>query len=374
MAVEIVAAKTAKQKKQFIYFPEKLYEDKYPQWVHPIYMSERDFFNPAKNQSWSFCDGEMFLAYRDKKIVGRILAMVNHKVNKVKNEKNGRFGFFDTIDDKEVAAALLLAAEEWVKEKGCNRIVGPLGLTDLDCEGMLVEGSEHRATITTWWHPPYTPALLEALGYKKEIDWVTYKVDFLKPLPPVYPKIAERILKRGRYKLLEFTKRKQFKTIVEPIFELINTTYADLYGFSPLNDEEIRKIAAEYSPIMDPRFVKVVTYNDKVIAFTIGIPDMSEGIRAARGRLFPFGLFKMLNSAKRTKQLDMLLGAIAEEHRGKGLDVLMAVSIINTALAAGFTYSDTHHELEDNVMVRAEMERLGGEVYKRYRAFSKELS
>jgi GNAT superfamily N-acetyltransferase len=373
LSIQIREARTAKERRQFIFFPEKLYEKRYPQWVHPIYVSEREFFNPGKNHSWKFCDGALFLAWRDGKTVGRIMAMINHKVNRVNNEATGRFGFFDCVNDREVAARLLNAAEEWVAQRECNRIVGPLGFTDLDCEGMLVEGFEHRATITTWWHPPYTPSLIEEAGYRKEIDWVTYLVDVTSPLPEVYLKVADRIKKRGEYALVEFSKRSQLKTVIEPIFKLINETFSELYGFSPLDDEEIRKIAADYIVIIDPRFVKVVSIGGKVVAFTIGIPDMTEGIRAARGRLFPFGIFKILNAGKRTRQLDMLLGGIAKEHRGRGLDVLMATSVFRNAIEAGITSLDSHHELEDNLKVRAEMERLGGKIYKRYRAFAKEL-
>lgn len=373
MTFEIKEAKTRKEKKLFIFLPEMLYEKRYPQWVHPIYASEEEFFDPQKNQAWNYSDGVLFLAFKDGKPCGRIMGIINHKVNKFRKENGARFGFFDSIDDQGVASALLGAVEEWARNKGKDRLVGPLGFTDLDPEGMLVEGYEHLATITTWWHPPYTPKLVETAGYKKEIDWVTYKVDLTKPIPEVYTKIAKRVLDRTEYKLLDIRKRNGLKPYIKPVFELINEAYRHLYGFSPLDGPEMDKIAADYLPLLDPRFVKLVTLDGKLVAFTIGLPDISEGARAARGRLFPFGIFKILASSKKSKQLDMMLGAIKEEHRGKGLDVLMAVDLYEKAIKAGMTHSDSHHELETNTVMRAEMEKLGGVTYKRHRIFYKDL-
>lgn len=373
MSVQIREVQTKKEKKLFIYFPEKLYEERYPQWVHPIYKSEFEFFDSGKNSAWGYSEGALFLAWREGKVVGRIMALINHKVNRFRTENSSRFGFFDSVDDQGVASALLAGAEDWGRSKGADRIVGPLGFTDLDPEGMLVEGHEHRATIATWWHPPYAPRLVETAGYKKETDWVTYLVGISQPLPPIYEKIAQRLTSRSSYRLKEFTKRGELAPFIEPVFALINDAYQHLYGFAPLDEDEIRKVAADYLPILDPRFVKAVTLDDELLGFAIGMPDMTEGIRKARGRLFPFGIFKILGAAKRTKQLDMLLGAIKEEHRGKGLDVLMANALYRSAREAGMTHSDSHHELESNLRVRAEMEKLGGRLYKRHRIYFKEL-
>jgi GNAT superfamily N-acetyltransferase len=373
MAIEIREIHSKKEKRLFIFLPERLYEKRYPQWVHPIYQSEFEFFDPGKNPAWGYSEGTLFLAWRNGKVVGRIMALLNHKVNRFRNQNSARFGFFDSVDDQEVASALFKVAEDWARSKGCDRIVGPLGFTDLDPEGMLVEGFEHRATIATWWHPPYTPKLVEAAGYAKETDWVTYLVDIQDGLPGVYEKIARRLTSRSSYRLREFKKRGEFVPFIEPVFSLINDSFKHLYGFAPLDEEEIRKVAADYIPILDPRFVKVVTLDGELVGFAIGVPDMTEGIRKARGRLFPFGIFKILSARKHSKRLDMLLGAIKEEHRGKGLDVLMANALYESARKAGMTHSDSHHELETNTRMRAEMERIGGRIYKRHRIYYKEL-
>lgn len=373
MSLEIREVADKKEKKLFIRLPERLYEERYPQWVHPIYKNEEAFFDPAKNQAWNQGEGVLFLAWLDSQPVGRIMALINHRLNKLEEKADARFGFFDCIESRDAVVGLLGAAEDWARAKGCERIVGPLGFTNMDPEGLLVEGYQHRASIATWWHPPYLKKLIEEAGYKKEVDWVTYLVDFSKPFPPVYEKIAKRVLSRTEYKLKEFSRRSEFSPYIKPIFNLINEAYSDIYGFSPLHPEEIEKIASDYIPILDPRFVKVVTLDDEVVSFALGIPDMSKGIRAARGRLYPFGFLKILRARRKSKRLDMLLGAIKAEHRGKGLDVLMANALYASARKAGMQASDSHHELEENVKMRAEMEKLGGRIYKRHRLYCKEL-
>ncbi|MBN2378185.1 hypothetical protein JXM67_00060 [candidate division WOR-3 bacterium] len=373
MSVKVRAARSAREKRIFIHLPERLYEKRFENWVHPIYVIEKDLLNPAKNDAWGFCEGEFLIAWQEDDPVGRILVFINHKVNRLRGERHARFGFFDCEDNQEVASSLLKAAEEWAKSKGCECIVGPLGFTDMDAEGMLVEGFDEQTSISTWWHPPYTFNLVEGAGYKKEIDWVTYLVDLSRPLPEVYNKVADRLKFRSKYKLHQFTRRKDLWPFAVPVFRLINETYVDLYGFSPLTEEEIHKIAREYIPLLDPRFVKIVTLNGDVKSFVIGIPDMTPGIRKARGRLFPFGFLHIQSSAKHSKRLDMLLGAVAEDHRGKGLDMLMAVAFHESAVQSGFTHADSHHELETNTRVRGEMEKLGGKLYKRYRIYRKNL-
>lgn len=371
MAVAIREVRTGKDFKRFIYFPEKLYASRYPQWVHPIYTNERDFFNKKKNPSWEHCEGVCFLAER-KEIVGRIMGIINHKGNKFLDSSFARFSHFDCIDDQEVASLLFREVEEWAKKQGCDQVIGPMALTDLDPEGMLVEGFEERASITTWWHPPYTPRLVENAGYRKHVDWVTYYVDF-SSWPASYEKIARRLLERTDYVLREFTRTRELKPFILPVFELINRTYDELYSFSPFTDEEARKISADYLTIIEPRLVKIVTMGKEVIAFALGFPDMTEGIQAARGRLFPFGLFKILKSRQQSRRLDMMLGAIDKNHRGKGIDVLMANAMYSSARELGMDHADSHHEFETNTKVRAEMERVGGRIYKRHRLFIKDL-
>jgi len=374
MPVEIREVRTGKEKRLFIYFPERLYEKRYPQWVHPIYKMQRSYFDPGKNDAWNHSDVVLYLAWRSGRPVGRIMALINHRLNKFRSTNEARFSYFDCINDQQVATALLNTAEKWARAKGISCIIGPLGFTNTDTQGILVEGQKHRSIIASWWHPPYTPSLIEEAGYRKEIDWVGYSIDLTEnTIPAVYAKIAKRVLAHTRYELVEFKRHKELKAFIEPVFKLVNESYADLYGFSPLTDEEIKKTAANYFAFLDHRFAKIVTLNEEVVGFALGLPDLSRGFRAARGRLFPFGFTKILRARNRSKRLDMVLGAIKRGHRGKGLDALMANSMYRSAIDAGMTHIDTHKEQEKNTKVRGELERVGGKIYKRYRVYRKKL-
>jgi hypothetical protein len=256
-----------------------------------------------------------------------------------------------------------------------TRIVGPYGFSDQDPEGYLIEGFEHRATIATYYNFDWLPRMVENEGYIKDIDYYVYKLDVPQELPEFYHKIFERAQKRGNFTPVEFRKRKELKPWIRPILGLMNECYtgSNIYGFAPLEEKEMDDLAKRYMPILDPRFIKVVTKDGEPAAFVVGMPDMTAGIQKARGRLLPFGFIHILRAAKKTKQLDLLLGAVKDKYRGMGLDVIMGFKMLTSAREAGFAYLDSHHEMESNVKVRAEMERMGGKVYKRFRVFQKNL-
>lgn len=374
MAIKLIEVKTKKQLKTFIYLPEKLHKGR-KNWVPPIYMDEWAYFNPKKNKAFGYSDTLMLLAEKDGEIVGRVMGIINRRYNEVRNEKTARFGYLESIQDQEVVHALLSQIEQWAKEKGMTRIIGPYGFSDQDPEGFLIKGFEHRATIATYYNFEWMPEMVEKEGYTKDIDYFVYKIEIPKEIPEVYRRVSERILTKGNFQLLEFKKRKEIKPWVRPILSLMNECYleSNIYGYAPLDEKEMDALAKKYLPVLDPRFVKGVLKDGEVVAFIIGIPDLTEGIQKARGRLFPFGIFKILRARKKTKQLDLLLGGIKKEYRGVGLDALMGMAMISSAQQAGFEIIDTHHEMESNVRVRAEMERMGGQVYKIYRVYQKSL-
>jgi hypothetical protein len=217
--------------------------------------------------------------------------------------------------------------------------------------------------------------LVEELGYIKDVDYFVYKLDIPKELPEFYKKIYERVKKKGNFEVLEFKNKRKLRPWIKPVLRLMNECYTEsnIYGYAPLDEKEMEELTKRYYPVLDPRFVKAVRKDGKLVAFVVGIPDMTEGIQRARGRLFPFGFLKILRAAKKTKQLDLLLGAIKEKYRGLGLDVLMGVKMIMTVREAGMEMMDTHHEMEENVKVRAEMEKMGGKIYKKFRVYQKSL-
>lgn len=374
MNVEIKEVKTGKDLKKFIYLSEKIHDD-HKNWVPPIYLDERKYFNPKKNKAFSYCDTIMLLALREKRVVGRIMGIINSRYNQYRKEKTARFGHLESWEDEDVVRALLSKVEDWARKKGMDRMVGPYGFSDQDPEGFLIEGFESRATIATYYNFEWMPVMMEKMGYTKELDYFVYKLEVPKEIPDFYKKIYERVQRRGNFEIIEFRRKKELKPLIKPVLHLMNECYSesDIYGYSPLDEEEMADLAKRYLPVIDPRFVKVVKREDEIVAFIVGMPDMTEGIQKARGRLFPFGFLKILRAAKRTRQLDLLLGAIKEKYRGLGLDVLMGVKMIFSAYEAGLEMIDTHHEMETNLRVRAEMERMGGKIYKKFRIYQKKL-
>lgn len=372
MEIQIHPVTRRKDLKKFIYLPEIIHRD-HPNWVPPIYVDEWRYFNPRKNLSFTYCDATLALAYRGPRLVGRVMGAVNRRYNQLRGEKNARFSCLECFEDEEVAHALLAYVEEWARGQGTEKVVGPLGFTEQDPEGFLVEGFEYEPTIATYYNFESIPRFVESKGYTKELDYVVYKVDIPDEMPEFYRKVYDRVLKRGEYALIEFGDKKILKKYILPILGLMNETFQNLYGYAALDEAEMRTLAKQYMPVVDPRFVKVVTRGEQVVGFVIGIPNMSAGIRRARGRLFPFGIFHILRAAKKSRQLDLLLGGVKQEDRGKGVDVLMGTAMMRSAREAGLTHLDSHHEMETNVKVRAEMERVGGELYKRYRIYQKAL-
>jgi GNAT superfamily N-acetyltransferase len=374
MAIDVREVKTRRDLKTFIYLPEKIHRDHH-NWVPPIYMDEWKYFDPKKNKAFGYCQTILLLAFREDRPVGRIMGIINTRFNEYRNEKLGRFGFLETWEDQEVVHALLERVEEWARGLGMTRIVGPYGFSDQDPEGFLIEGFEHRATIATYFNYEWLPRLVENEGYSKDIDYMVYKLDVPKEFPVFYQKIFERTARKGVFRVVEFRKKKELKPWIRPILSLMNECYtgSDIYGFAPLEEKEMDDLAKRYMPVLNPRFIKVVAKGDEPVAFVIGIPDMTAGIQKARGHIFPFGFIHILRAAKKTKQLDLLLGAVKENYRGQGLDVFMGTRMMQSAQKAGMEIMDSHHEMETNVKVRAEMERMGGKVYKRFRVYQKAL-
>ena len=374
MAVHTKEVEGRRDLRKFIYLPAKIHAG-HENWVPPIYMDEWKYFRADKNKAFDYCDTILLLAYRGKEVVGRIMGIINDRHNQFKQEKTARFGYLETWEDEEVLCALLRRVEDWAREKGMNKVVGPYGFSDQDPEGFMIEGFENPSTLICYYNFEWMPRMVEAQGYSKDIDYVVYKLDVPEELPEFYKRIYQRVLKKGQFEILEFRSRKEIKPWIKPVLNLMNECYSqsDIYGFAPLEEKEMEDLAKRYLPMLDPRFVKGAKKDNEIVAFVIGMPNLVKGIQKSRGHLFPFGIFHILRAAKKTDQLDLLLGAVKEEHRGRGLDVLMGVNMLMSAQERGMKIIDTHHEMETNVKVRAEMEKMGGVIYKRYRIFKREI-
>lgn len=360
--------------RKFIHLPAAIHKN-HPNWVPPIYMDEWEFFNPKKNKSFQSCDTILLLAYRDKEVVGRIMGIVHRKYNEKHQENHARFAFFETWNDEEVATALIVAVENWAREKGMDRLIGPLAFSDKDPQGLLIEGFDEPSVIASNCNFPYQVELLKKNEYTKEVDLVVYQIKIPNPIPEFYLKIQERAIRLNHgLHVLEFTSRRKVKPYIHPVLRLLNSTFTEIVGFIPFTEAEMDDFANRYLFLINPRFIKVVVnWQNEVVAFVIGMSHIGEGIQKAKGYLFPFGIFRIFVAARKSKQLNLLLGGIDPVYRGKGLDVMMGVKMLESAIEQGKTVIDSHLELEYNTKVRAEMEKMGGLVYKRFRVFGKNL-
>ncbi len=358
--------------REFIYLPAKIHKGE-ANWLPPLYSDEWHLFDKKKNRSYSYSDAEFFLAWKDNKPVGRIMTLINHRYNEIKKEKNGRFSFMECYNDREVFHALITKAEEWLRNRGMVKIVGPMGFSDKDPQGFQIEGFEYPFLFTAPTNSPYMPAMLEAEGYTKEIDLVNYNMPVPDKDPPIYLKAYERYSRNSNITISEFKSKKELKPVIIPVLELMNSTFVDIYGYVPLNDAEKVELAKRYLPILDPAFIKVAQTKNELVGFIVALPDMTTGIIEARGKLFPFGLFKILRSMKKSTKLMMMLGGIKEEYRGKGIDVMMGMKLLDSARKQNKTILDSHLIMEENPKMRAEYERMNGKIVKRFRIFQKSL-
>lgn len=373
MAVEVRELAGRKDLKTFIYLPEKIHKD-HKQWVPPLYMDEWSYFDPLKNKSFSNCLTTLALAWDKGRPVGRIMGIINPSYNEIHFERNARFCYLECYKDIEIARALLDYICQWAREKGMIKLVGPLGFSDKDPQGCKIEGHDEPVAITTNTNFPWMQDFFEETGFQKEVDLVSYKINMPEKVPEYIERISKRVIESNGYTLHQFTSRRKMYPWIVPVFRLVNETFGHIYGFIPLEEKEMQQLANRYIPILDPRFVKVITNaQGEVIAFVVSIPELSQGIKKARGRLLPFGWYHILLGSRKTKMLTLLLGAIKEQYRGLGLDSLMGLRLLESATKAGIEFIDSHLILENNKRMRAEVERIGGQVYKRFRIYFKEL-
>ncbi len=303
------------------------------------------------------------------------MGLINHRYNERRNENNARFSYLETFDDQEVVHALISKVEVWARSLGAENIVGPLGFSDKEPQGYLIEGFDQPISIATYCNMPYQASLLEKEGYSTEVNLVAYKTPLNDELPPVYHRIIPRLERlNGEFKLKEFSSRFELRKYIRPVLRLTNKAFVDIYGSMPYEEKEMDEFANRFIIFLNPHFIKVVLdRHDEVVAYIVGMSDISNGIRRAGGKVLPFGIFTMLMSGRRSNQLNVLLGAVEERYRGRGLDVMMAVKLFKSARERGKVVMDSHLVLENNTKMRAEWERIGGEIYKRFRIYRKNL-
>ena len=376
MSVTVTRVQNKRAFREFLHFPLTLYKDM-PAFVPPLLMDDADTLNPKKNPAYEFCDAAMYLAYKDGKLAGRVAAIVNRKANAAWNHDEVRFGWFDFIDDREVSKALLEAVEAFGKERGMTTILGPLGFTDFDPEGMLVEGFEYLSSMALHHNWPYYKDHMEALGYAKDVDWLEYRIYIGDTIPDKYTRVAKIVEDRYDLHLRKTTRREVHKTdIGYRIFNLINETYASLYNFTVLPKKMIDKYVGFYLGIIDLKFVSLVEDKDNnIVGFGVVMPSITRALKKCKGKLFPLGWFYILRSMywKYEENFEMLLIGIKPEYQKKGVNSIIFVDLMKELLKGGFTYGESNAELESNLDIRSQWGDLEVKECKRRRVYKKEL-
>lgn len=374
MGIEIKEVNSKKLLHEFIHLPAKIHAN-HKNWVPPIYMDEWTYFNPKKNKAFDHCTTILYVAVKNNEVVGRIMGIISHPYNEKNGIDDARFAYFETFNDQEVYDALVKAISDWARKNKATKIVGPLGFSDKDPQGWLIDGYDQPVVIASNCNFPYMNQLAEKQGFSKEVDLVVYKIPVPDELPEFYKAIRTRFqARKGNPVLKEFVSRAQVKPYIRKALTLVNETFDGIYGFTPFTPEEMDDFANRYLYLINPRFIKLfVDEKDDVVAMIVAMSDIADGIRKAKGYILPFGFIPILTAGKKSTQLNLLLGAISPDYQGRGLDVMMGISMLDSARKAGKKVIDSHLELETNTKVRAEMEKMGGVVYKIYRIYQKSL-
>ena len=375
--IEIKPVTTRKELQQFVQFYYDLYRDcKYA--VPFLYSEEMSTLQEDKNTSFECCEAQYFMAFRDRKPVGRVAAIINNRANERWNRKQVRFSWFDFVDDKEVSAALLKAVEDWGREKGMTEITGPIGFIDTDREGMLVEGFDELSTMYINYNYPYYPQHMEQQpGFEKANDWIELRVKVPEVVPDKFAKITEMVRKRYGLHVHKFTRKELIDDgWGKKIFDLLNETYKDLYGFSQLSDYQISQLVNDYIKIADLNLVTGIMDGDKLVGFGITFPSFSRALQKTNdGRFLPFGWWHLLKILKwhKTDTVDLLLIGVLPEYRSKGANALIFDDLIRQFQAYGFDWAITGPQMESNEGVLSQWQYLESTQIRRHRCYHKEL-
>lgn len=377
MAVEIKKVTTKAELKKFIRFNYEFYKDN-PYSVPDLYDDMLNTFSPQKNAAFEFCEADYFLALRDGKIVGRVAAIINRRANDTWNKHTVRFGWIDFIDDIEVSTALINTVKEWGRERGMTEIEGPLGFTDMDAEGMLIEGFDQLSTMATIYNYPYYPQHMERLGMEKSADWVEMKIYVPDHIPEKHQRISQIIARKYNLHIRKIKSKKEIREtgIALDIFRLINDAYTPLFGYSRMTERQIDQYVKMYVPVLDLRMVSIVeNEQNEIVAVGISMASLSRALQKAKGRLLPFGWFHLLKALmwKRPKVLDLLLVAVRPDYQGKGVNALLFTDLIPVYKELGFEYAESNPELEMNEKVQNQWQYFKTEQHKRRRCFKQPL-
>ncbi len=372
--VKIITIKNNRDLRKFVKFVNDLYRgDKY--FVPDLVYDEVNTLRADKNPAFEFSDAVFFLAYRGREIVGRIGVMVNHKSNEKWDQEHARFTHFDFIDDFEVSSKLMETATSWAKERGYTKIHGPLGLTDLDHQGMLIEGYDELDMFITIYNHPYYMDHMIKMGFEKDVDWVEYQIEVPEKPIEKYGRIAEIVKKKYGYQLIEFKNKKDILPWAPKVFDLYNTAFAPLFGTTVLSDKQVKMYVDNFFGFVNPDFIKIILNKEGlIIGFAITIPSLSHAMQKAGGKLFPFGFIHILRALKKSDILDLYIIGIHPDYQGTGANALLINSIMLSAIKYKMKFGETGPELEDNHLVQTMWKYLNTRQHRRRRIFIKDIT
>ena len=377
MAVEIREIQPTKRNLlKFVHFPiDTLYRNS-EFFVPPLVTDEVNTLRPDKNPAFDFCEAVYYLAYRDGKIVGRVAGIINHVVNERSGKKEARFSYIDFIDDAEVVDALIDAVTRWGKSKGMNHLTGPLSFTDMDPEGMLIEGFDRVGTSGGIYNYPYYPKHMDRLGFTKDADWIEMLITIPPEIPEKMVRISSIVAERNNLENIKYTNRRQLVADYgDAIFKLINEAYDKIFGYSPLSDKQINHYIKMYLPFLPLNDLSMVVDKTtrELIAVGISIPSMARALIKNRGRLFPFGWRHLLRAFKHNDVVDLMLIAVKPEYQNKGVNSMLFTDLIPCFNQNGYKYAESNRELELNSKVLKQWEYFERDQHKRRRAYTKEI-
>lgn len=376
MHIEIKpVAPEKKELTRYVKFGIDLYKDN-PCYVPPLIFDEVNTLRPDKNPAFDHCVAQSFMAWDGDRPVGRITLIVNELANKRSGRRQARFGFVDFIDDDRVVDAMFATAESWARQHGMNELVGPMGFSDMDHEGMLVEGFDEMGTMATIYNHAYYPRQLERLGFKKDADWIEYRITVPDKVPDKMMRISKIVKEKYGLRNLKYTSGAKIKKDYGvALFELINRAYDKLYGYTPLTPRQIEYYIDMYLDILRLEYVSVIVdRNDRLVGVGISMPSLSKALRASAGRLFPMGWYKLMRAIRgRNDVIDLMLVAIDPEYQGKGVNSLLFSDLLPLYIKNGIKFAESNVELEDNAGVQSQWQYFERRQHRRRRAYRKIL-
>lgn len=372
MNMKVVLKKVQNEEElmKFIRFPIFLYE-KNPYFVPSLIQDEKEIWSKDKNPALQYSEYQLYLAYKNDNVVGRIALIINRKEEQELGVKKVRFGWLDFIDDEEVSKALINKAIEFAKEKGYGIIEGPMGFTNLDKAGMLVKGFDRLATMIGIYNYDYYPKHLESLGLEKEKEWVEYEIAFPEVLPEKVFKFNDLIKEKYELKVLKFNSKKEILPYVEPMFRLLDETYKNLSTYTPITNEQIKSYKEKYFNFIDKDFVICITNSkNELIAFAITMPSYSKALQKSKGKLFPFGWWYLLQAGRKNNRANFYLIGIHPEYQKRGVTSIIFKEIYETFKKKGVKYLETNPELEENKAIQLLWQDYKPENHKRRRTYA----